>query len=154
MQRKTKWKRDRAAQEVYQQLSEAMDCLQHIFTEGCGCAYVGPTAGGDHASRRSKGPPCTRFATCEGLRRLMRHFAPCAKKLAPGGCLHCKRMWQLLRLHAAVCDRSDQSCKVPLCKYACLPIFTLHHLLITIIIRLRTWASISQLINPITTCFI
>ncbi|XP_020111134.1 BTB/POZ and TAZ domain-containing protein 2-like [Ananas comosus] len=114
-QRKTKWKRDRAAQEVYQQLSEAMDCLQHIFTEGCGCAYVGPTAGGDHASRRSKGPPCTRFATCEGLRRLMRHFAPCAKKLAPGGCLHCKRMWQLLRLHAAVCDRSDQSCKVPLC---------------------------------------
>nr|CAD1837158.1 unnamed protein product [Ananas comosus var. bracteatus] len=71
-QRKTKWKRDRAAQEAYQQLREAMDCLQHIFTEGCGCAYVGPTAGGEHASRPSKGPPAS------GSRRARGCGASCA----------------------------------------------------------------------------
>ncbi|KAL3828441.1 hypothetical protein ACJIZ3_017243 [Penstemon smallii] len=34
----------------------------------------------------------------------------------PGGCVHCKRMWQLLELHSRMCDDPDY-CKVPLCRH-------------------------------------
>ena len=48
----------------------------------------------------------------------LREFATCACKVAPGGCARCKRMLQLFRLHASVCDRpeQDQPCRVPLCR--------------------------------------
>ncbi|VAH48853.1 unnamed protein product [Triticum turgidum subsp. durum] len=61
--------------------------------------------------------PCAKAGcTCRGLQLLMRHFATCAKKAAPGGCARCKRMLQLFRLHASVCDRPDKACRVPLCR--------------------------------------
>ncbi|XP_017695970.2 BTB/POZ and TAZ domain-containing protein 2-like [Phoenix dactylifera] len=108
-QRKKRWMREMADQEMYQQLSEAMESLQHICTVGC--TVVGPHNG--EPPSRSKGP-CS-FRTCEGLQLLIRHFATCGKKLSPGGCIHCRRMSQLFQLHSSICDQSD-SCKVPLCK--------------------------------------
>uniref|UniRef100_J3LEF4 Uncharacterized protein n=1 Tax=Oryza brachyantha TaxID=4533 RepID=J3LEF4_ORYBR len=43
-----------------------------------------------------------------GLLQLTRHVA--------GGCPHCRRFFQLLRLHSSVCARPDgDSCGVPLC---------------------------------------
>ncbi|THU50543.1 hypothetical protein C4D60_Mb06t21350 [Musa balbisiana] len=106
-QREKRWRRERGDQDKYRQLSEAMDCLKHICTEGC--TDVGP-----HNSR-PPAYPCTSFSTCEGLQLLIRHFAACGRKLSPKGCTHCKRMWQLLRLHSSLCDQLD-SCRVPLCE--------------------------------------
>ncbi|VVB17847.1 unnamed protein product [Arabis nemorensis] len=37
------------------------------------------------------------------------------KRVDGKGCLRCKRMIQLLRLHSSVCDQSE-SCRVPLCR--------------------------------------
>lgn len=108
-QRKKRWIREMADQDMYQQLSEAIECLRHICIEGC--TGVGPYDG--EPPRRSKGP-CS-FHTCEGLQNLIRHFVTCGKKLSPGGCIHCKRMWLLFQLHSSICDQSS-SCKVPLCK--------------------------------------
>ncbi|URE36571.1 hypothetical protein MUK42_06105 [Musa troglodytarum] len=90
---------------MYRQLSEAMDCLQHI------CTDVGP-----HNSRRPDNP-CMSFSTCEGLQLLIRHFATCGRKpqAAAKTCPHCKRMWQLFRLHSSLCDQ-PASCRIPLCK--------------------------------------
>ncbi|CAA6659607.1 unnamed protein product [Spirodela intermedia] len=85
--------RNRKAQSVYLQLSEAMECLRHICTEGC-----------------TEQGPCPWFRTCQGLQRLIRHFATCERKKTTatgGGCAQCKRMWQLLRLHASVCDQPE-----------------------------------------------
>ncbi|KAH9776549.1 BTB/POZ and TAZ domain-containing protein 1 [Citrus sinensis] len=101
-------RRRRQEQGLYLQLSEAMECLEHICTEGCtsvGPYEVGPT--------KNRGP-CSKFSTCQGLQLLIRHFATC-KKRVNGGCLRCKRMWQLLRLHSSMCEQSD-SCRVPLCR--------------------------------------
>lgn len=58
-------------------------------------------------------PPCN-YAACKGLELLVRHFAGC-KLRAPGKCIHCKRMWQLLELHSRLCADSDV-CRVPLCR--------------------------------------
>jgi hypothetical protein len=100
-ERKKRWKQQRAAQQVYQQLTEAMDCLEHIFTDGC----------------TEKREPCTQFDSCQGLKLLMQHFATCNKKLTQGGgCLRCKRMWQLFRLHSSTCHESKY-CKVPFCSH-------------------------------------
>ncbi|XP_072955672.1 BTB/POZ and TAZ domain-containing protein 2-like [Typha angustifolia] len=99
-QRKKRWKRERGAQEAYQQLSQAMDCLDHIFTQTC--TQVGPSG------------TCTNSRTCQGLQLLTRHFATCNKKGASGGCPHCNQMAQLIRLYSFMCDHSE-SCKVPLC---------------------------------------
>ncbi|TXG51356.1 hypothetical protein EZV62_023880 [Acer yangbiense] len=88
-------------------LSEAMECLEHICTEGC--TSVGP----HDMEPCKKRAPCSKFSTCQGLQLLFKHFAGC-KKRVNGGCLRCKRMWQLLRLHSSICDHPD-SCKVPLC---------------------------------------
>ncbi|WOL11308.1 BTB/POZ and TAZ domain-containing protein 2 isoform X1 [Canna indica] len=106
-QRKKRWRRERTDQEMYRQLSEAMDSLQHICTEGC--TDVGP-----HDRRRPASNPCTSFSTCAGLQLLLRHFVACPRKLK---CTQCKRMWQLFRLHSSLCHHHPAgSCKVPLCK--------------------------------------
>ncbi|KAK1436722.1 hypothetical protein QVD17_02504 [Tagetes erecta] len=97
-------------QSLYFQLSEAMDCLHHICTEGC--TSVGPY---DKELSKNKGP-CSKFSTCEGLQHSIFHFANC-KKRVNGGCVRCKRMWQLFKLHSSICQSSDDStCKVPLCR--------------------------------------
>lgn len=86
-----------------------MDCLEHICTEGC--MSVGPY---DMDTSKNKGP-CSKFSTCHGVQLSIKHFATC-KKRVNGGCLRCKRMWQLLRLHSSICDRADE-CRVPMCRY-------------------------------------
>ncbi|KAL8143985.1 hypothetical protein V2J09_017017 [Rumex salicifolius] len=106
--RKKRNKKHKEDQSLYLQLSEAMDCLSHICTEGC--TNVGPHDM-DLTKTRS---PCGKFSTCQSLQLLIRHFATC-KKRVNGGCSHCKRMWQLLRLHAFLCEQPDL-CKVPLCR--------------------------------------
>ncbi|KAH9624613.1 hypothetical protein KSS87_010316 [Heliosperma pusillum] len=106
--RKKRSKRHKEEQRQYLQLSEAMDCLVHICTEGC--TSVGPY----DMDPNKKKEPCKRFATCHGLQMLIRHFATC-KKRVNGGCSRCKRMWQLLRLHASMCEHHDH-CRVPLCR--------------------------------------
>ncbi|XP_070006421.1 BTB/POZ and TAZ domain-containing protein 1-like isoform X1 [Nicotiana sylvestris] len=106
--RKKRRRRHRREQSLYLQLSEAMVCLEHICTEGC--TSVGPY---DMESSHKR-VPCSNFDTCQGLQLLIRHFASC-KTRANGGCLRCKRRWQLLRLHASVCDQ-PQDCRVPLCR--------------------------------------
>ena len=58
--------------------------------------------------------PCN-YRACKGLELLVRRFAGC-KLRVPGGCIHCKRMWQLLELHSHLCADSS-SCRVPLCRY-------------------------------------
>jgi hypothetical protein len=107
--RKKRTRKHREAQSLYLQLSEAMECLEHICTEGC--TSVGPY---DVEPTKKKKGPCSKFSTCQGLQLLIGHFATC-KKRVNGGCLRCKRMWQLLRLHSSICDQSD-SCRVPLCR--------------------------------------
>ncbi|XP_074294693.1 BTB/POZ and TAZ domain-containing protein 2-like [Silene latifolia] len=106
--RKKRTKRHKEEQRQYLQLSEAMDCLVHICTEGC--TSVGPY----DMDPNKKKEPCKRFATCHGLQMLIRHFATC-KKRVNGGCSRCKRMWQLLRLHASMCEHHEH-CRVPLCR--------------------------------------
>ncbi|KAL5748245.1 hypothetical protein ACOSP7_025278 [Xanthoceras sorbifolium] len=106
--RRKRRRRHREEQSLYMQLSEAMECLEHICTEGC--TSVGPY----DVEPSKKKVPCSKFSTCQGLQLLIKHFAVC-KKRVNGGCLRCKRMWQLLRLHSSICDQPD-SCKVPLCR--------------------------------------
>ncbi|KAK3225199.1 hypothetical protein Dsin_005061 [Dipteronia sinensis] len=106
--RKKRTRRQREEQGMYMQLSEAMECLEHICTEGC--TSVGP----HDMEPCKKRAPCSQFSTCQGLQLLIKHFAVC-KKRVNGGCVRCKRMWQLLRLHSSICDHPD-SCKVPLCR--------------------------------------
>ncbi|KAK4482616.1 hypothetical protein RD792_009780 [Penstemon davidsonii] len=92
---------------VYLQLHEAMEALLHICRDGC--RTIGPrdkVLKGSHVS-------CS-FQACKGLETLIRHFSAC-KTRVPGGCVHCKRMWQLLKLHSRMCDDPDY-CKVPLCR--------------------------------------
>ncbi|KAL5229044.1 hypothetical protein ABZP36_017309 [Zizania latifolia] len=102
--RRRKWRRKREEQRVYVELSEAMDCLRHICTEGC--TEVGPVG------RAPAAAPCPAYATaCRGLQLLIRHFSRCHRTSCP----RCQRMWQLLRLHAALCDLPDGQCDTPLC---------------------------------------
>lgn len=104
VQRRRKWRRKRAEQRVYTELTEAMDCLRHICTEGC--TEVGPVG---QAPAKS---PCPAYATtCRGLQLLIHHFSRCHRTSCP----RCQRMWQLLRLHAALCDQPDGQCNTPLC---------------------------------------
>ncbi|KAM0873165.1 hypothetical protein ACQ4PT_038212 [Festuca glaucescens] len=103
-QRKKRWAREKAAQEACRQLGEAMTTLEHIFP-------------GSSAAACADNEPCaTDGCACRGLQLLMRHFSTCARKTAPGGCARCKRVLQLFRLHASVCDQTDQTCRVPLCR--------------------------------------
>ncbi|KAL4584852.1 hypothetical protein LXL04_009462 [Taraxacum kok-saghyz] len=99
----------RKEQSLYLQLSEAMDCLEHICTEGC--LSVGP-----YDKKPSKNmSPCSKFSTCQGLQLSIRHVAKCRKRVN-GGCVRCKRMWQLFKLHSSICELPDSTCKVPLCR--------------------------------------
>ncbi|CAL5202813.1 unnamed protein product [Lathyrus oleraceus] len=108
--RKKRMKRQRKEQEVIMQLSEAMECLEHICTEGC--TSVTPYDV-DVKEQRTR-MPCSKFSTCQGLQGLIRHFATCEKRIK-GDCMRCKRLWQLFRLHSCICLHQD-SCKVPLCR--------------------------------------
>ncbi|KAL8250986.1 hypothetical protein R6Q59_034679 [Mikania micrantha] len=92
---------------VYVQLYEAMEALVHICRDGC--RTIGPH---DKAFDKHQ-EPC-KYEACKGLESLVRHFAGC-KLRVPGGCVHCKRMWQLLELHSRICIDSNV-CRVPLCR--------------------------------------
>ncbi|KAJ8771288.1 hypothetical protein K2173_026465 [Erythroxylum novogranatense] len=106
--RKKRTRRHREEQSLYMELSEAMECLEHICTEGC--TNVGPY----NLEPAMKRGPCNKFRTCQGVQLLIKHLASC-KKRVNGGCSRCKSMWQLLRLHSSICDQHD-SCRVPLCR--------------------------------------
>ncbi|KAL2243877.1 BTB/POZ and TAZ domain-containing protein 1 [Sesamum indicum] len=106
--RKKRARRHREEQRLYAQLSEAMDCLEHICSEGC--TTVGPY---DMDLSKHKGP-CSKYSTCHGIQLLIKHFGTCEKRVN-GGCSRCKRMWQLFRLHSSICDQPDE-CRVPLCR--------------------------------------
>ncbi|CAK9139317.1 unnamed protein product [Ilex paraguariensis] len=92
---------------VYLQLHEAMEALLHICRDGC--RTIGPRDKMLKGSQVACG-----FPACKGIEILVRHFSGC-KTRVPGGCLHCKRMWQLLELHSGMCNEPD-CCKVPLCR--------------------------------------
>ncbi|XP_030440349.2 BTB/POZ and TAZ domain-containing protein 1-like [Syzygium oleosum] len=106
--RKKNRRRNKEDQSLYLELGEAMECLDHICTEGC--TSVGPC----DAEPARKKEPCGKFAICHGIQLSIKHFATCEKRVG-GGCSRCKRMWQLLRLHSSICDQPD-SCRVPLCR--------------------------------------
>ncbi|XP_040999949.1 BTB/POZ and TAZ domain-containing protein 3-like [Juglans microcarpa x Juglans regia] len=93
---------------VYLQLNEAMEALLHICRDGC--RTIGPR---DKALKGSQ--VACRFPACKGLEMLVRHFSSCKTRI-PGGCAHCKRMWQLLELHSRMCNEPDY-CKVALCRH-------------------------------------
>nr|XP_010908694.1 BTB/POZ and TAZ domain-containing protein 3 isoform X2 [Elaeis guineensis] len=93
---------------VYMQLFEAMEALLHICRDGC--RSIGPC----DKMLKDNQAACN-FSACKGLELLVRHFSVC-KTRVPGGCAHCKRMWQLLELHSCMCSETH-SCKVPLCRH-------------------------------------
>ncbi|GMI76867.1 BTB and TAZ domain protein 4 [Hibiscus trionum] len=95
-------------QQIYVQLCEAMEALVHIFRDGC--RTIGPY----DKDLKEDQTPCNYGACCKGLESLVRHFASCKLRVR-GGCIHCKRMWQLLELHSRLCTDSS-SCRVPLCR--------------------------------------
>ncbi|KAK9024384.1 hypothetical protein V6N11_004548 [Hibiscus sabdariffa] len=106
--RKQERQRKMEEKKVYLQLYEAMEALLHICKDGC--RTIGPR---DKVLKGSQGA-CT-FPACKGLETLVRHFSSCETRV-PGGCVHCKRMWQLLELHSCMCNEPG-SCKVPLCRH-------------------------------------
>ncbi|XP_042010787.1 BTB/POZ and TAZ domain-containing protein 1-like [Salvia splendens] len=106
---KKRTRRRRKERSLYKELSEAMSCLEHICSEGC--TGVGPR---DMDRSKVKGP-CSKFSTCHGLQLLIKHVIGGCEKRVNGGCLCCKRMWQLFRLHSSICDHHDE-CRVPLCR--------------------------------------
>lgn len=91
--------------QLYAQLHDAMEALTHICRDGC--RSIGST---------DKNQTKCSYAACNRMESLVRHFADCKLKVA-GGCMHCKRMWQLLELHSRLCRLTGDSCKVPLCRY-------------------------------------
>ncbi|XP_022955243.1 BTB/POZ and TAZ domain-containing protein 1-like [Cucurbita moschata] len=107
--RKQRNRRIRKERKLYLQLHEAMECLEHICSEGC--TIVGPY----NVEPKKEREPCAHYSTCHGLQLLIKHFATCKKRTNGQGCGRCKRMWQLLKLHSSICDHSD-CCKVPLCR--------------------------------------
>ncbi|KAJ6378460.1 hypothetical protein OIU78_028659 [Salix suchowensis] len=92
---------------IYLQLYEAMEALVHICRDGC------QTIGPHDKDFRDNQAPCN-YSACKGLEMIVRHFASC-KLRVPGGCIHCKRMWQLLELHSRLCVDSE-ACRVPICR--------------------------------------
>ncbi|KAJ4826682.1 BTB/POZ and TAZ domain-containing protein 4 [Turnera subulata] len=99
--------RRRKEREIYLHLYEAMEALVHICRDGC--RTIGPH---DKVFEENQAP-CS-YSACKGLELLVRHFAGCKLRI-PGGCIQCKRMWQLLELHSRLCADSE-ACKVPLCR--------------------------------------
>lgn len=107
LQRRKERARKLNEKKIYLQLYEAMEALVHICRDGC--RTIGPH---DKVLKVDQGP-CN-YESCKSLELLVRHFAGC-KMRVPGGCIHCKRMWQLLELHSHLCADSDV-CRVPLCR--------------------------------------
>lgn len=91
---------------IFLQLYDAMEALVHICRDGC--QTIGPY---DKVIQKNQ-MPC-KYESCKGLEALFRHLSGC-KLRVPGGCKHCKRMWQLLELHSRLCADSYM-CRVPLC---------------------------------------
>ncbi|XP_031110926.1 BTB/POZ and TAZ domain-containing protein 3 [Ipomoea triloba] len=106
--RKQEQQRKIEEKKVYLQLYEAMEALIHICKDGC--RTIGPR---DKVLKG--GPVACNFPACKGLESLVRHFSGCRTRV-PGGCVQCKRMWQLLELHSRMCNESDV-CSVPLCRH-------------------------------------
>ncbi|KAJ4823663.1 BTB/POZ and TAZ domain-containing protein 3 [Turnera subulata] len=106
--RKQEKSRKMEERKMYLQLHEAMEALLHICRDGC--RTIGPR---DKVLKGSQ--VACNFPACKGLEILVRHFSNC-KTRVPGGCVHCKRMWQLLELHSRMCYEPE-SCKVPLCRH-------------------------------------
>ncbi|CAH9105307.1 unnamed protein product [Cuscuta europaea] len=92
---------------TYINLYEAMEALVHICKEGC------RTIGPHDKVLKGDEDPCGHGA-CKGIEALIRHFAGCKIRI-PGGCVRCKRMWQVFELHSWLCVDPDL-CRVPLCK--------------------------------------
>lgn len=111
LQREKERVRKNNERKMYMQLYEAMEALVHICKDGC--RTIGPY---DKVLKEDQ-EPC-HYAACKGLESLIRHFAGC-KLRVPGGCIHCKRMWQVLELHSRLCANSDV-CRVPLCRFVML----------------------------------
>ncbi|KAJ9177364.1 hypothetical protein P3X46_012591 [Hevea brasiliensis] len=95
--------------ELLESMVDAMEALVHICRDGC------RTFGPQDKDIRETYAPCP-YSACKVLELLIRHFAGCKLRI-PGGCIHCKRLWQLLELHSLLCADSNV-CRVPLCKYA------------------------------------
>lgn len=106
--RKQERQRKMEEKKVYLQLHKAIEALIHICKDGC--STIGPRDKMLKGSEVSCG-----FSACKGIEMLVRHFFSC-KARVPGGCVQCKRMWQLLELHSRMCDVPD-SCNVPLCRH-------------------------------------
>ena len=119
LQRQKRLFRKREERKMYVQLYDAMEALVHIYRDGC--MTIGPH---DKAPKKDK-HPCG-YTACKGTELLVRHYASC-KLRVPGGCAHCKRIWQLLELHSRLCIDST-TCRVPLCRYLdnLLPFYLLH----------------------------
>ena len=81
----------------------AMEALLHICRDGC------RTIGSCDKVLKGGQVACG-FPACKGLETLVCHFSNC-KIRVPGGCVHCKRMCQLLELNSCLCNDPD-SCKV------------------------------------------
>ncbi|KAE8707462.1 BTB/POZ and TAZ domain-containing protein 2 [Hibiscus syriacus] len=107
--RKKRTRRHKKEQSSYLQLSDGIECLEHICREGC--TTVGPY----NIEPAKKPRPCDKYATCESVQMLIKHFALCKRRANGFRCSRCNRMWQLLRLHSSICDHPD-SCRVPLCR--------------------------------------
>jgi hypothetical protein len=110
-QRKERWERERASQHVYRQLSDAMVLLDRIFAAADGAGEA-----------RKEASPCEDGGGVRrGLQQLMRHFAACGgrNRKPAAACQRCRRAFQLLRLHASVCDddrAGGEPCRVPMCR--------------------------------------
>uniref|UniRef100_A0A6V7QSG4 BTB domain-containing protein n=1 Tax=Ananas comosus var. bracteatus TaxID=296719 RepID=A0A6V7QSG4_ANACO len=92
--------RKRAYRRVYEELGDAMECLQHMYMAREGS---------------KKNHPCSSSACYRNLQLLIQHLAACPRRKA---CPRCCRMLQLLRLHSALCDDStQQACRIPLCSH-------------------------------------
>lgn len=85
--------------------------------------------------RKANEAPCN-FPACKGLELLVRHFAGCKNRVS-GGCTHCKRMWQILKLHSRICAESNL-CKVPLCRYNPLAFVLFHSVVFYCVISSHT----------------
>ncbi|KVI08913.1 BTB/POZ and TAZ domain-containing protein 4-like [Cynara cardunculus var. scolymus] len=90
--------RKREERKIYAELYEAMEALVEICRDKV----------------QKEDQKACKYEGCRGLESLVRHFYGCKLRVS-GGCPHCKRMWQLLELHARLCANSN-ACRVPLCR--------------------------------------
>ncbi|XP_047336657.1 BTB/POZ and TAZ domain-containing protein 4-like [Impatiens glandulifera] len=96
---------------VYAELYEAMEALVHICREGRLRTTIGSH---DKKDLKNDQQPSGHVSSCKVLELLVRHFAGCKLRVG-GGCIRCKKMWQLLELHSHLCAESN-ACVVPLCR--------------------------------------